>query len=46
MYYNWKEKIDEKELIEVCNLIKNGEIVVFPTETVYGIGGTHLTKTL
>ena len=38
MYYNWKEKIDKKELNNICNLIKNGEIVIFPTETVYGIG--------
>lgn len=44
MYYNWKKNIDEQELIEVCNLLKNGEIVVFPTETVYGIGGNALDK--
>lgn len=38
MYYNWKKKVNTKELKEVCNLIKNGNIIVFPTETVYGIG--------
>lgn len=38
MYYNWKEQIDTKELKMVCNLIKDGELVIFPTETVYGIG--------
>lgn len=38
MYYNWKEKTNTEELKIVCNLIKNGEIVIFPTETVYGIG--------
>ena len=38
MYYNWKENTNIEELKVVCNLIKNGEIVIFPTETVYGIG--------
>ncbi len=38
MYYNWKENTNTEELKIVCNLIKNGEIIVFPTETVYGIG--------
>lgn len=42
MYYNWKENIKEEELIKISNLIKNGEIVVFPTETVYGIGANAL----
>lgn len=38
MYYNWQEKTSTEELKVVCNLIKNGELVIFPTETVYGIG--------
>ena len=38
MYYNWKENTNTEELRVVCNLVKNGEIVIFPTETVYGIG--------
>lgn len=38
MYYNWEEKTSTEELKVVCNLIKNGELVIFPTETVYGIG--------
>lgn len=38
MYYNWKEQTNTEELKVVCNLIKNGEIIIFPTETVYGIG--------
>ena len=38
MYYNWKENIDNEELNNIGNLIKSGEIVIFPTETVYGIG--------
>ena len=42
MYYNWKEKTDTEELKVVCNLIRNGELVIFPTETVYGIGANAL----
>ena len=44
MYYNWKEKIDAEELKIICNFIKNGEIVIFPTETVYGIGANALDE--
>lgn len=44
MYYNWKENTNTEELKIVCNLIKNGEIVIFPTETVYGIGANALDE--
>ena len=33
--YNWKEKIDEKELNEVIQILKNNGVIIFPTETVY-----------
>ena len=42
MYYNWKQNINTIELENVSNLIKNGDIIVFPTETVYGIGANAL----
>ena len=42
MYYNWKEETNTEELKIVCNLIRNGELVIFPTETVYGIGANAL----
>lgn len=42
MYYNWRKKTNTEELRIVCNLIKNGELVIFPTETVYGIGANAL----
>lgn len=38
MYVNWKEKIDKKELNIISKLIHDGDIIIFPTETVYGIG--------
>lgn len=44
MYYNWIEKTNTEELKIVCNLIRNGEIIIFPTETVYGIGANALDK--
>lgn len=44
MYYNWKDKTNTEELKVVCNLIRNGELVIFPTETVYGIGANALDE--
>lgn len=38
MLYNWKESIDNDELNSVVKALVRGELVVFPTETVYGIG--------
>ena len=38
MLYNWKESIDNDELNSVVKSLVRGELVVFPTETVYGIG--------
>ena len=28
-----------KELEDACNILRNGGLVAFPTETVYGLGG-------
>lgn len=44
MYYNWEEQTNTEELKIVCNLIRNGELVIFPTETVYGIGANALDE--
>ena len=35
---DWKEKINVHELDEVIDCLKSGGLVIFPTETVYGIG--------
>lgn len=32
------EDLKEAEILEISNAIKNGKLVVFPTDTVYGIG--------
>lgn len=42
-YYNWKDGINEEELNEVIHILKHDGIVIFPTETVYGIGGNALS---
>lgn len=44
MYYNWEKNIKEEELNNIVKLIRNGEIIIFPTETVYGIGANALNK--
>lgn len=39
-----EENIDEEALREAGEIIKNGGLVAFPTETVYGLGGNALDK--
>lgn len=34
--------IDEAAMKEACDLIRAGELVAFPTETVYGLGADAL----
>lgn len=43
-YIDFRNEIDYEKLKEAANLIKNGKLVVFPTETVYGIGTNGLDK--
>lgn len=42
--YNWQEQIREDELREIKNTLANGGTVIFPTETVYGIGANALDE--
>ena len=42
--YDFKSKINKSELTEISELLKNGKLVIFPTETVYGIGANALNK--
>lgn len=39
---NFKETINQKELEEIGSTLRNGKLVIFPTETVYGIGANAL----
>ena len=43
-YIDFKEFVDIDKLKFVANEIRNGKIVVFPTETVYGIGTNGLNE--
>ena len=43
-YSDQKEKIKEEEIEEAAREIKNGNLVLFPTETVYGIGANALDE--
>ena len=42
--FDWKEEIKESELEEVINILNNNGIIIFPTETVYGIGGNAMSN--
>lgn len=41
---NFKDNINKEEMFEVAEAIDKGKIVVFPTETVYGIGANAFDK--
>ena len=41
---NMKNSNDYSKLDEASEVIKNGGLVLFPTETVYGIGANALSK--
>lgn len=36
--YNWQQDIDKEELNDCVETLEKGGIIIFPTETVYGIG--------
>ncbi|MBR2241108.1 MAG: threonylcarbamoyl-AMP synthase [Clostridia bacterium] len=38
--FNWQKKIDEDELNKCVQVLQHGGLVIFPTETVYGIGAS------
>lgn len=43
-YFNWKNQIEKQELEQCVDIIKNDGIIIFPTETVYGIGANAISK--
>lgn len=42
-YYDFKEKINEKDLEEIIKIFENDGVIIFPTETVYGMGCNALS---
>lgn len=43
-YLDCKENYAKEDLLDASNAIKNGKLVLFPTETVYGIGADGLNE--
>lgn len=43
-YFNQKEEINIKQIEEAASIIKSGGLVIFPTETVYGIGANAIDE--
>jgi L-threonylcarbamoyladenylate synthase len=43
-YIDLRKEVDNLKIIEAAEIIKNGGLVVFPTETVYGIGANGLNS--
>ena len=41
---DWKDRVNEFELKKINNCLKSGGLVIFPTETVYGIGALATNK--
>lgn len=42
--YNWKEKTNQEEIKEIKKVIEENGLIIFPTETVYGIAASALSK--
>lgn len=42
--FDFKTDINKDKLIEAANSLKEGKLVIFPTETVYGIGANALNS--
>ncbi len=40
-----RDRICDEDLAEAAEILKEGELVAFPTETVYGLGGNALDET-
>lgn len=36
-YFNWNDNIDESELNKIKEILDNDGVIIFPTDTVYGI---------
>ena len=40
----WKQKLTKQEIAQAAAAIQAGELVAFPTETVYGLGADALNE--
>ena len=44
LIFDWSKEINSDELKQVVQALNENKIVIFPTETVYGIGGNALNE--
>ena len=44
-FFNMKTQINDDDLKKAASFIRDGKLVIFPTETVYGIGANALSQT-
>ena len=42
--YDWKNNIKENELNNIIETLKNNELVILPTETVYGLAASAFSN--
>lgn len=42
--FDFKDKIDDKDIIVCAEALREGKLVIFPTETVYGLGANALNS--
>ena len=42
--YDFKQSINKEELQKTAQVLRNGGLVIFPTETVYGVGANALKE--
>ena len=42
--YDFKQSINKEELQKTAQVLQNGGLVIFPTETVYGVGANALKE--
>lgn len=45
-YFDWSNTINERELIETVEILSNGGIVIFPTETLFALVGNAFDKSV
>ena len=45
-YFDWSNTINERELIETVEVLSNGGIVIFPTETLFALVGNAFDKSV
>lgn len=43
-YFDWKNNVDESELNKIKEILDNDGVIIFPTDTVYGIACNYFSE--